>query len=582
MRPDERNDSGPGATGAAPEPLGSRPELAAIIAQALDLHERGQLDTAEELYLKILQADSNHFTATHALGVIKSQRGEYSAALELIGKALQLNPRSAMAHMNMGIALWRLHRPEEALLHHQYSLILKPDHADAYMNRAIALHGLGRHEEAIANYDKCLSIEPGHALANSNKIFVLDYVPRYGFEEHQAERHRYYEAQAKRFEGEAHTYLNARDPERPLVLGYVSADFRRHSAASCFGPVLRRHDRERFKVVCYSGVLEEDDWTRNFQGGADLWRKTVNVSDEELAAQIRADAVDVLIDLSGHSEGNRLLVFARKPAPVQVTAWGGGGGTGLPMIDYLFTDPVHIPAWARPLFAEKAHDLPCNITFEAAEDAPEVSDLPALRQGFLTFGCLNRTMKITPAALDLWAQILEALPDAKLLLKDGLLDDFQAQERMRGGFTDRGIDPDRLLLRGRTSHREHLAAYGEVDIALDTFPHNGGITTWEALWMGVPVVTLPGNKPSSRISASILHALELDAWVAENEEGYLRLAVRQAANLDALQRFRQEIRARIAASPAGNPELYTRAVEAAYRSMWREWLEPNREVSGKP
>jgi protein O-GlcNAc transferase len=581
MRSDERNESGPGGMGDAPDPQVSRLQLASILAQALDLHDRGQLDTAEDLYLKILQADSEHFTAIHALGVIKSQRGEYSAALELLGKALQLNPRSALAHMNLGIALWRLHRPEEALLRYQYSLTLKPDNADAYMNRAITLHGLGRHEEAVANYDKCLTIQPDHVLAHSNKIFVLDYVPRYGFEEHQAERRRYYEAQAKRFEGEPHAYLNARDPERPLVLGYVSADFRRHSAASCFGPVLRRHDRKRFRIICYAGVLEEDDWTREFQAGADLWRKTVNVSDEEMAAQIRADGVDVLIDLSGHSEGNRLLVFARKPAPVQVTAWGGGGGTGLPMIDYLFTDPVHIPAWARPLFAEKAYDLPCNITFEAAKDAPEVEALPALRQGFLTFGCLNRTMKITPAALDLWAQILKAVPDSKLLLKDGLLDDPLLQERMRGGFRDQGIDPGRLLLRGRTSHWEHLAAYGEVDMALDTFPHNGGITTWEALWMGVPVVTLPGNKPSSSISASILHALELDEWVAESEEGYLRLALRQAANLGELQWFRHEIRGRIATSPAGNPELYTRAVEAAYRSMWREWLDRTKEVSDK-
>lgn len=552
------------------------------LTTAMAAHERGELEVAERLYVQIIQAEPGNGMALHALGVIRSQQGNHEAALELIGRALQLNPRSALAHMHLGIALWRLHRPEEAILHYQYSLILNPNNADAYMNRAIALHGIGRHEESLATYEKCLSIRPDHALAHSNKIFVMDYVPKFGFEEHQRERRRYYEMQAKRFEAEAPPHLNEANPMRRLVLGYLSADFRRHSAATCFGPVLRRHDREHFKVICYSGVVEEDEWTRGFQDHAEVWRGTARMSDEELAEQIRADGVDILIDLSGHSEGNRLLVFARKPAPVQVTAWGGGGGTGLPMIDYLFTDPVHIPTWARALFAEKAWDLPCNITFEAPDDAPPVTDLPALRQGFITFGCLNRTMKITPAVQDLWAQILIEVPGSTMLLKDGLLDDPQARERIRSSFADRGVDPARLLLRGGTSHQDHLAAYGEVDIALDTFPQNGGTTTWEALWMGVPVVTLTGSKPSTRISTSILHALELDEWVASSEEEYGRLALRQAGNPGSLRRLRQGLRDLIRASAAGDPALYTRAVEEAYRNMWLNWLDQNPQANGRP
>jgi len=206
-----------------------------MVTRALELHDRGELEAAEALYLEVLEAEPEHITTLHALGVIRSQQGKYEAALELIGKALQLNPRSALAHMHLGIALCRLRRFEEAIVHHQYSLILKPDNADAYMNRAIALHGLGRHEEAIATYDRCLSLKPDHALAHSNKIFVLDYVPKCGFEEHQRERSRYYELQAKSFEVQAPVYINERDPERRLVLGYVSADFRGHSAASGFG-----------------------------------------------------------------------------------------------------------------------------------------------------------------------------------------------------------------------------------------------------------------------------------------------------------------------------------------------------------
>jgi len=554
-----------------------RPNLtddpAQLVTEGLRLHEDGQLEEAERLYVRALELEPNNFKALHALGVIKSQLGDYPAAEELIGLALKLNPRSALAHMHLGIALWRLRRPEEAIVHYQYSLILKPDNADAYMNRAIALHGLGRQEESIANYDKCLSLRPDHAVAHSNKIFVLDYVPRLGFEEHQAERRRYYEVQAKGLEGSIPEHGNDRDPERRLVVGYVSADFRRHSAAACFGPVLRRHDRSRFKVICYSGVLAEDDWTQAFRAVSDEWRTTARMSDEKLAEQIQADQVDILVDLSGHSEGNRMLVFARKPAPVQVTAWGGGGGTGLPMIDYMFTDPVHIPAWARPLFAEQAWDLPCNITFEAPDYAPGVEGLPAVRQGWVTFGCLNRYMKVTPRVLELWGEILKAVPGSRLLLKDGALDDPQLQERVRGRFASQGIEAERILLRGMTSHRDHLAAYNAVDIVLDPFPHSGGITTWEALWMGCPVVTLVGNKPSSRISGAILQALGQGGWVVEGEDAYVKAAVSRAGDLAGLVKFRREIRGVMEACAAGNPKLYTLAVEEAYRSMWRRWVE---------
>ncbi|MBI5942243.1 MAG: tetratricopeptide repeat protein [Caulobacterales bacterium] len=547
-------------------------ELAALQEQALQLHADGKLDEAEILYQRILSLEPLNFTATHCLGVIESQRFHYEAAVERIGEALRLNPRSAMAHLNLGIALGGLGRYQEALTHYQLSLVLNPKFPDTYMNRAIALHRLGRHEESLASYDKCLSIKPDFALAHSNKVFVLDYVPGFGFEEHQAERRRFYEAQAKRFEQPPPIHGNDRNPSRRLVLGYVSADFRRHSAASCFGPVLLRHDRAAFKVVCYSGTVAEDDWTQRFREAADLWRPTAGLSDDELAARIRADGIDILIDLSAHSEGNRLLVFARKPAPIQVTGWGHGGGTGLPMIDYLFTDPVHIPAWARPLFAEKAYDLPCNITFEPPGYAPAVADLPARRQGFVTFGSLNRFVKITTELLDLWAGILAEVPGSRLLLKDAALEDPSLQAQLRDHFGGRGIGPERVLLRGFSDHEAHLAAYNEVDIVLDPFPQNGGITTWEALWMGAPVVAIPGNKPSSRISASILQALGLGEWVAGDEAGYRELAVRRAADLNGLARFREGIRARIEASPAGNPQTYTRAVEEGYRAMWIQWL----------
>lgn len=545
------------------------PTVAPLLDEALELHEQGAFEEAEKLYKNVLLLDPKNFTSIHCLGVIESQRGHFQAALTLISQALALNPRSAMAHLNKGIALGRLNRYPEALLHYQLSLALNKNNPDALVNRGIALHCLNRHQEALASYDQCLALKPDFSLAHSNKIFTMDYLPDFGFEAQQRERRAFFNQ--LRPDPPA-PFRNLRDPERRLVVGYVSADFFRHSAASCFGPVLLRHDRKAFKIIGYSGGAVVDDWTRRFQDHADLWRETGKLGDAELAAQIREDEVDILVDLSGHTSGNRLPVFARKPAPIQVTAWGHGGGTGLPMMDYQFTDPVLIPPEVRHLFAETAYDLPCAITF-AKPEAPPVAPLPALTKGYVTFGNFNRFMKVTPDLQALWARILLAVPGSRLLLKDARFEDPGHRDSLRQAFATLGVQPERIELLGFTSHQEHLAAYAAVDCVLDTFPQNGGITTWEALWMGAPVLTVLGNACGSRISGAILHALELDDWIAGDEADYLRLAVARASNLAALADFRATLRTRIETSAAGNPDRYTEAVEAGYRAMWKQWLD---------
>lgn len=318
-------------------------------------------------------------------------------------------------------------------------------------------------------------------------------------------------------------------------------------------------------------VEQEDHVTKKFKSWADVWRPVTMISDEDLSARIRADGIDILVDLSGHSKGNRLLTFARKPAPIQVTI---GTGNGMPEIDYLLSDPVTTPAEARSLFAETIYDLPCAVAFDAPDYAPDVAQLPALARGQVTFGCLNRLSKVSPAALDLWARIVLAVPRSRLLLKDTSLDNPDIRARTKEMLGSFGLDDTQIELRGATSHREHLAVYNEIDIALDPFPANGGITTWEALWMGAPVVTKLGAATvSSRISGAIFTAIGLKEWIAEDDEGYFALAVKSASDLDALAKCRRELRERILSSAAGNPELATRALEAAYRDMWRKWCQ---------
>jgi predicted O-linked N-acetylglucosamine transferase (SPINDLY family) len=493
-------------------------------------------------------------------------------ALASLDRALALRPDFPEALLNRGNALQALQRHDEALESLDKALEIKPDFPNALVNRASFLLSMRRYEEAVDSCERAIAIDPGHANAQSNRVYFLDFVPELGFAEHQAARRTWYRALAKDLCTGVSPYIKDADPRRRLIVGYVSADFVQHSAASCFGPVLRHHDHSNFEVVCYSGVIREDDKTREFRQLAGKWRSTAGLSDEALAEQIRADGIDILVDLSGHTAGNRLLVFARKPAPIQVTAWGSGTGTGLPAIDYLFSDPVAIPVAVRALFAETVYDLPCPTTMEAPADAPPVAELPVLSRGVITFGCLNRFSKISPAALELWARILQAVPGSRLLLKDKALNNPIIQARVRDTLARLGIVAERIELRGGSSHKDHLGTYNDVDIALDPFPQNGGITTWESMWMGVPVVAKLGNSVPSRISGSILHAVGLSEWVAEDDEQYAGLAIRHAGDLDALAQLRGECRARITASAAGNVETYTRAVEQAYRSMWNRRL----------
>jgi len=519
----------------------------------------------------LLNPDSFAVLYCRATALLDLKRPE--EALATCDRALVLQPDSVEANMNRSAALIALNRHAEALAGYDRMLTLRPEAPDILRNRGAALHDLGRHQEAIDSWDRALAVVPEDAIIHSGKIVVMEYVAGDGFLEHQQERRRYFEAHASRFASQATTATRDRDPSRRLVLGYVSADFKNHATASIFLPILQRHSKADFQVNCYSGVLSEDDWTLRCKECADVWRQTTSLSDEALDAQIREDGVDILIDLSGHTVGNRMLVFARKPAPIQVSGWGHGGGTGLPTVDYLFADPVAIPVSARPGFAEEIYDLPCHITFEAPGYTPPLVDLPALSRGSITFGCLNRYPKVTPAVERLWARILAAVPDARLLLKSGMFDDPKSRMKVLDAFAQLGVAQNRIELRGSTSRKDHMAAFGDVDITLDPFPQNGGISTLESLWMGTPVIAKLGNALGSRASGAILHALGLGDWVAQDDEGYLGVAVRKAADIGALAQFRSSIRSQIMASPAGNPDLYTRAVELAYRTMWTRWLE---------
>jgi predicted O-linked N-acetylglucosamine transferase (SPINDLY family) len=359
------------------------------------------------------------------------------------------------------------------------------------------------------------------------------------------------------------------DSKRRIVVGYVSSDFRDHSASLTFKPLLRHHDQANFEVVCYSCAPVQDAVTEECRSLADRWVDARQLSDRELADRIESDGVDILVDLSGHTDGNRLGVFAAKPAPIQVTAWGHVTGTGLPTIDYLFADKVQIPEGVRHLFAERVYDLPCLITMEPPRQ-PLSSALPMIANGHVTFGVFNRIDKISDGALALWSRLLQAVPGSVIMVKHSALSDAFVRDNLIGRFVAHGVAADRVCCLGGTTRAEHLAAFADVDISLDPFPQNGGVSTWESLHMGVPVVARLGSGCSSRAGGAIVKAVGLDDWVADDDEGYLAIAREHASRPVDLAALRARLPAMLAGSEAGNTERYVRRVEEGYRRFWRD------------
>ncbi len=586
--------------------LAAKPDhVEALHNRGVTLSEQKRYDEALAGYDRALMLDPSYVAALYHRGCVLDALGRPAEALASYDRALAIKPDHVEALHNRGNAAFALDRYDDALLSYDRVLAISPHHLDALYSRGNALLKLDHQAAALASYDRVLTLEPNHADALDNRgaallelgrcreavaslrralaiapdpsrhtglIFTLNFDPDAATADLQAERARWDESHAQRFAALIRPHPNEPDPDRRLRVGYVSAHFRRQAGTYAFGGVLLGHDADEFEVVCYSDTVEGDDVTARFRARADKWHDTVALSDDALAELIRADRIDILVDAVGHMSGNRLPVFARKPAPIQVTAWGEPTGTGLRAIDYLLADPVLVPAAERPLLAERVYDLPNFLGYWTPDALPEPSALPAIENGYVTLGSFNRMAKIQDPVLRRWAAILRALPKARLVVKaDQLLGDASRRARIDAVLGEEGIAAERVTLLGRGDRASHFAAYRGIDLALDPFPHGGGMTTLDALWMGVPVVTWPGATISSRLAAASLTALGLTDYIAADADAYVELVIAKASDLDALARLRAELRGRVAGSAIGDPRRYARAVESAYREMWRRW-----------
>ncbi len=519
-----------------------------LTCYAFLLNQRGRPRRAVELLRDVLSRAANLSVAWLVLAHSYELLGEMPAAEDAARRAMQLAPQDlAPRYQLANILLYRWQQPSQALQQVRQLLALQPYHADGWSLSGLILRALARHDESLSALQRSVELAP--TPQNHSKLLAgLHYFPGMSAET-LMRAHLEWNAT----HGAQSAIGSGRSSDAPrsgtLRLGILSADFGQHPAAFLVLPALEHLDRQHCQVVCYADRVPEDAYTARFRATADRWDTTIGMPHDDLAALIKKDQIDILFDMSGHF-GERMPLFAKKPAPVQITWFGYVGTTGLATMDYVLADRHHIrpgeERWYTEAVLRMPHDYAC---YQAPVDVPDVTPLPALTSGYVTFGCFNNPAKFNQPLFETWAEILRRAPTARLMLKFGWLTDPELHSQLLSEFTRRGIERDRLTIEGHSPQHELLASYGRVDLALDTQPYSGGLTTCEALWMGVPVITYPGQTFAGRHSVSHLTNAGFPQFIAQNQAAYIELAVAWAGRLNELASIRAKMRDQVRRSP---------------------------------
>ncbi|MBI2749226.1 MAG: tetratricopeptide repeat protein [Burkholderiales bacterium] len=537
------------------------------------LFSEGKLKESLAQYKKALEIRPDYAEAHFSLIALQGFSGHQELVVDYLERCIEEKGETSQRLTLLAVAHKECGNLGKAMALNRKVIAAYPEELRAQVNLAGCLSETGHPKQALDIYADLSDKDASQMAMASNVLFEMNYLPALSredvFQHHLAWAAKY----------EAPIAVSAqfdnrdRDPHRKLKVGYVSADFCAHPVGFLLRDVLRMHDKDRFEFHCFSAGLKKDATTADIAKAVDAWTDVSFESPQELANRIREAQVDVLVDLSGHTGNHRLLSFALRPAPVQATWIGYFNTTGMASMDYFITDPHTSPAGSGQLFSERALHLPhTRFCFSVPPYAGDVAPPPMLDNGFVTFGSFNRLPKLSPQLLDAWAQILRAVPTSRLLLKAAALADDGVCQQFVECFAQRGIDAARLDLRGTSVHHEMFEEYGHMDIALDPFPFNGGMTTLEALWMGVPVVTLEGSTVVSRQSYSALANLGLvDELAFPSLDAYVAGAVALATHPERLAALRSQIRTRMQASALCQPEQFTRDLEALYRRMWQSW-----------
>tara|TARA_B100000427_G_scaffold328481_1_gene341683 strand:+ start:58 stop:2016 length:1959 start_codon:yes stop_codon:yes gene_type:complete len=535
-------------------------------------HTRGQLEEAVSFFEKAieLQPDygDSYSNIAHSLGEL----GRLEEALGHCNKAIELKPELAGAYNNRGFILRKLGRSRDAVLSYDRAIELAPGFVDAYSNRGNSLADLGDLEEALRNYEKAIELKPDFPIAYSNLLFTISQI-RIRSDEENIKR-------AKEF-GEvvgrtARTFTSFNCPKEAdrLRVGFVSGDLRNHPVGYWTEGFLAEIDNSKIELIAYPTLPNEDELTRRLRSFFSKWQPVYGQDDEAVAKMIHDDHIHVLFDMSGHTQYNRLPVFAWKPAPVQVSWLGYFATTGLNEMDYILGDPYVTPKSEEGHFVENIWPMPESyVCFTPPDVDIEVNELPAISSESITFGCFNNLIKINDEVVSVWSRILKELPGSRMFLKTKTLNSEEECRKIKERFLNHGVESGRLILEGESPRSGLLAAYQRVDIALDPFPYPGGTTSAESVWMGVPVLTLRGKNFLSHVGESITTNAGLPDWVAIDEEDYVRKAIDFASDLDALSSLRSGLRAKLLTSPLYDTKRFARYFETAVRDMWKKWLE---------
>lgn len=536
----------------------------------IPLKALGRWDDSMAAYRKALELRPDYPEAMNNLGILLTERNLLEESVEVLKKAVAVKPDFAAAYQNLGNSLKDLGRTDEAREALERAIALKPDFPLALNALGIVMLMTGDVRKALEMYRRALEFEPTSAMTHSNMLFAMSFSPDHDAAAILAEARRWYERQGKPLKHLVRPHRNEGDPNRRLRIGYVSPDLGQHVVGYNLLPLMRCHDAGQVEVFCYSSLTRPDSTTAELRAKSHHWREVALVSDEQLAEQIREDAIDVLVDLSLFTAGNRLRTFSIVPAPVQITYLGYCGTSGVEGMHYRFSDPhLDPPEQDLSCYSESTIRLPETYwCYGPGGEAPKVSSLPAGENSNITFGCMNQFPKDSPPARQLWWEILQRLPGSRMIIHAPPGNHLNG---VREELARRGIDNERVEFIGRQSWDQYMRTSYRIDIGLDPFPYNGGITTCDMMWMGMPIVTLSGRTAVGRGGRSILCNVGLPELVAHSLEEYVKIAIELAGDRARLAEIRRGLRERMRNSPLMNAARFARNVEAAYRDAWRRW-----------
>jgi predicted O-linked N-acetylglucosamine transferase (SPINDLY family) len=534
------------------------------------LFATGRLDEANAAFRRATALKPDLADAHNNLGNILKEWDRLEEAIAAYRRAIELMPDSAGAFNNLGYALNHSGRSDEAIAAFESAIRCQPRFPDPHNGLGLVLKDQGRLDEALASFRRAVDVEPSFTPAASNFVYTLHFHPDYDAQAILAEHRSWARRYAEPLTSQIRPHSNDRSLRRKLRIAFLSPDFRNHPVGQSLVPLFSHRNPQQSDYVCYSDVRVPDRLTRNLEDLCDEWHQIVGLSDQEVADRVRAGQIDILVDTTLHTAGSRLLVFARKPAPVQVTMLGPPTTTGLATIDYRLTDRyLDPPGRGDQDYTERSIRLPhCFWCYQPPADAPPVGDLPASKNGFVTFGCLNQFAKASRPALRSWLNILQAVPNSRLLIQSP---PGSHREAVLTLFRNSGIARDRVEFAARVPGSAYFQRYHELDLTLDPFPYNGHTTTLDSLWMGVPVITLAGRTAVGRGGVSLLSNIGLTELIAATPEEYVEIALRLASDWPRLAELRAVLRPRLESSPLTNGAQFAADVEAVWRRIWQTW-----------